>query len=378
MDTGLVRRRHSILLALSTTVAAIAAPGLAGAATVEVVVDQSTHTLAFTAGAGEVNTVTLALVGQLGDPNTYSVTDSSSPIVAGAGCSGGGPAGSTATCPLPRSVAACVIRGCPGFPSVYPRIVLDLGEGDDSLDSTAMPAGDGGIGPFSIQANGGPGADTFTDGVAHLNFDPGTGADVVNAGDGYDRVEASAGAPDEADVYDLGEAPYDYITYRAATYPVSISLDGIANDGAPGEADQVLGADDASGGAANDVLIGEPDADILSGFGGDDLIIGGGGNDLLTGDIGDDTIQGEAGRDRLHADAGDDLLSGGSGRDFVQGYAGSDRLKGGFGSDLLVGATSVTRDGEVDRLDCGPSRDRRAYVGPEDVVRNCEGTRGPN
>lgn len=210
----------------------------------------------------------------------------------------------------------------------------------------------------------------------------GPGADTVDAGAGYDRVEASAGAPDEADVYDLGPEPYDYIDYGAATYPVSISVDGIANDGAPGEGDQVLGADEVIGGTADDVLIGAPGAhaDVLSGSAGNDLILGGAGNDTLTGDSGDDTIRGQSGRDRLYGDwingaQGDDVLSGGTGKDFVQGFGGSDRLRGGFGSDLLIGATSVTRDGDVDQIDCGPSRDRRAYVGPEDVVRRCEGTR---
>ena len=383
----MVRLRRSILVSLSITVAAIAAPGLARAATVEVVVDQISHKIVF-AGGSEANTVTVALVGQPGNPNNYAVTDASSPIVAGAGCSGGGPAGSSAVCSLPRSAAACAIRGCPPGPPVSPGVEINLGEGDDSLDSTGMPSGDGGSGSFTIRGNGGPGADTFVDGPASVGFDPGIGADIVNAGDGYDSVAASAGVPDEADVYDLGAAvgPYDSINYRAASYAVTVSLDGIANDGAPGEGDQVLGAEGVAGGTANDVLIGASDADVpigasdahdsLRGFGGDDLIIGGTGDDLLTGGSGNDTIQGGSGDDPIHGDGGDDVLSGGAGNDFVQGYRGRDRLRGGFGSDLLLGATSVTRDGDVDRLNCGPADDRRAYVGPEDIVRRCEGTQG--
>jgi Ca2+-binding RTX toxin-like protein len=380
-----VRSRSSILVVLSIAVAAIAAPSFAGAATVEVVVDQNTHKIVFAGGGGELNIVSLGVVGELGDPTTYSVTDSTAPIVAGSGCSGGGPAGSTAMCPLPRSALPCVIRGCPMTPPVTNEFEINLGDGDDSLDSTGLPASDGGSGSFSVHGNGGSGADSFVDGPNGAVFDPGTGADSVAAGAGSDIVRASGGSPDEADLYDLGAAGSDLIDYRGATYPVTISLDGLANDGGAGEADQVLDAEAAVGGSADDELIGADDGssvDQLSGFGGDDLIIGGAGNDLLTGDSGNDTIRGQSGRDRIHGDGdtreeGDDLLSGGSGRDFVQGYGGSDRLRGGFGSDLLVGATSVTRDGDVDRLDCGPSRDRRAYVGPEDVVHRCEGTRGP-
>jgi hypothetical protein len=57
------------------------------------------------------------------------------------------------------------------------------------------------------------------------------------------------------------------------------------------------------------------------------------------------------------------------------GENGSDRLSGGLGSDRVIGSTSVTRDHDIDRIDCGPSRDRTAYVGTEDRVRRCERVR---
>ncbi len=380
----MVRLRNSVLAALGMTEVAILAPSLAGAATVEVTVEQSTHSLVFSDAGGELNTVSL---GAVGDSTTYAVTDSTAPIVAGPGCSGGGPAGSTATCPLPRSAQFCHPPGCPSTAEVSVRLEADLGGGNDSLDSTGMPARDGGTGSFTVHGNGGPGDDSFLDGPIRTTFDPGTGADRVDAGDGDDTVLVSGGAPDQADVYDLGAKPgdHDYIDYSAATYPVSVSLDGIANDGAPGEADQVLGAEEVLGGTADDVLIAAAGAEpyVVSGSAGNDLIIGGAGNDSLAGDGGDDTIRGQAGNDRLDGDSfddagGDDVLAGGTGRDLVRGARGSDRLRGGFGSDLLLGSTALTSDRLVDLIDCGPSRDRRAYVGPEDVVRRCERTRGPS
>ena len=40
-----------------------------------VVVEGSLHRIVFEAGAGEVNTVAATVVGELGDPTTYSVAD---------------------------------------------------------------------------------------------------------------------------------------------------------------------------------------------------------------------------------------------------------------------------------------------------------------
>jgi Ca2+-binding RTX toxin-like protein len=265
-------------------------------------------------------------------------------------------------------------------PPVTNRIEVNLGDGDDSLDSAGVPAGDGGTGTLTLLGNGGEGADAFADGPNSAVLDPGTGADTVAAGPGYDSVRASGGAPDGADVYELGSPGQDTVDYRAAAYPVAVSFDGLANDGGAGEGDQVLGAEAALGGSAGDVLIGsdiEPGVDVLSGFAGDDVIAGGAGHDSLTGGAGDDTVRGQRGPDQIFGDwigpgDGDDRLSGGVGRDFVEGFGGRDRLRGGFGADQLVGATSVDPDQEPDRLDCGPTRDRLTYAGHEDRIRRCE------
>jgi serralysin len=56
----------------------------------------------------------------------------------------------------------------------------------------------------------------------------------------------------------------------------------------------------------------------------DDLIIGNGGRNLLKGLAGDDVIRGLAGHDTMQGGAGDDVLIGGVGSDYLSGDAGRD------------------------------------------------------
>jgi Ca2+-binding RTX toxin-like protein len=373
-----VNRRYVNLAALGLTIAVVAAPGAARAATVQVAVEQRTHSVVFDAAPGEVNSVTLGVVGALGDPSTYSVSDSIAPLSAGPGCSGGGPAGSVVTCQLPRSTAGCGTRGCQVGPGISSVLQINLGDADDSLDSTALPASDGGSGSFTVRAAGGPGADGLVDGPNHASFTPGPGADSVTAGAGSDWAYASEGASDEADLYDLGP-DQDTVDYSAAAYPVSVSLAGTADNGAAGEGDRILGTERVRGGSAADLLTGADDLPISEffGFGGDDTIVGGAQRDFVEGGPGDDVINGRDGNDHLDGDgvigsAGDDRVRGGDGDDFVLGRGGEDRLSGGSGSDEMFGATFVTRDHDLDRIDCGPGFDDDAYAGRQDRVRRCE------
>ena len=160
---------------------------------------------------------------------------------------------------------------------------------------------------------------------------------------------------------------------------MSVSLAGTADSGAAGEGDRILGAERVRGGSAADLLTGA-DAQPVSefyGFGGDDTIVGGAQLDIVEGGSGDDVIKGRDGNDELFGDGafgpdGDDRIRGGDGLDYIVGENGSDRLRGGSGSDEVTGSTSVTRDHDLDRIDCGPGFDGQAYVGREDRVRRCE------
>jgi hypothetical protein len=81
-------------------------------------------------------------------------------------------------------------------------------------------------------------------------------------------------------------------------------------------------------------------------------------NDVLRGLGGNDTLRGGKGNDRLEGGAGNDVLDGGRGLDVLLGGAGKDTLK--------------SRDGQRDRVDCGPGRDLVLADRRDTVAKSCE------
>jgi len=250
---------------------------------------------------------------------------------------------------------------------------LDGGAGDDSLDGGAgnddLHGGDGDetflaeLGADDV--SGGPGRDLMTyehradpvavslDGVAD---DGATGAEHDNvrpdietvtatreddvlvgseAGDrldgagGDDRLEGRGGDDSlqggtSTDLV-IGGDGVDVATYLPNQGPLVVTLDGVANDGNQGnelrgiapEADNVQ-TEGVSGGASNDVLVGDAGPNRLDGGAGDDTLRGGGDRDIITGGPGIDSLLGEAGPDLLDANDGvRDQVSCGAGLDAV-------------------------------------------------------------
>jgi Ca2+-binding RTX toxin-like protein len=234
---------------------------------------------------------------------------------------------------------------------------LDGGDGDDSLSGAA---GDddlnGGAGeetfvaePGADDVSGGPGRDAMSyepralavtvslDGVAD---DGTTGAerdnvrpdvetvtatredDVLLGGDGDDRLDGATGEDrldgrggnddleggTSTDIV-VGGDGIDVATYSHG--PVTVTLDGVANDGNQGnalrgiapEADNVL-TEGVSGSGGNDVLVGNAGANRLEGGAGDDTVRGGDDRDVLDGGAGIDTLLGEGGPDAVDANDG--------------------------------------------------------------------------
>jgi Ca2+-binding RTX toxin-like protein len=146
---------------------------------------------------------------------------------------------------------------------------------------------------------GGPGADTIIGGDGNDQSHGNNGADTVDGGDGDDWIddgngqdEARGGPGDdefeptqnssEADVYDGGQGS-DTISYGGLRTPyagVTVELNGAADDGTPGENDNVLGFETVVGTYLDDRLIGGP---------GEEALIGGDGADVL------DTVDGSPG-----------------------------------------------------------------------------------
>lgn len=85
--------------------------------------------------------------------------------------------------------------------------------------------------------------------------------------------------------------------------------------------------ENASGGFANDYIIGNDASNQLGGSLGDDFLMGGGGMDTLFGGQGNDQLRGGKGHDQVN---------GGNGNDTIRGAKGADTLTGGLGSDVFV------------------------------------------
>jgi Ca2+-binding RTX toxin-like protein len=188
--------------------------------------------------------------------------------------------------------------------------------------------------------DGGPGGDSLTGlGGNDVLMDSGgdSAADRLDGGGDDDLLAGGAGP----DVYIGGDGEDGVNDYAGRAFSVSVTLDGVADDGGSGEGDNV-GSDveDVTGGSAADTLTGNADDNELVGGAGDDVISGREGNDGLSGGTGRDT------------------LDGGAGRDDLVGEAGADTLK--------------SQDGQTDRLNCGGGTDTVQADARDDTAGNCE------
>ena len=225
-----------------------------------------------------------------------------------------------------------------------PALALNGGDGDDTL-----------TGPGAI--NGGPGNDTLN---------PTTPGTMVDGGANADRV-----------------------SYERVATPLTLEFDGSGSGVKVNGTPRVVGIEELVGGAGNDAMIGDGNANVMSGGPGDDTIDGHGGIDDLDGGPGSDTVSyasesagvvvslgagtggpsgavdvlrnfegatGGSGNDvvvgtdaseHFSLGAGDDQINAGGGNDIVDGGDGNDLLRGGEGSDVLAGGAgsdTVTYD----------------------------------
>jgi Ca2+-binding RTX toxin-like protein len=155
-----------------------------------------------------------------------------------------------------------------------------------------------------------------------------------------------------------GGPGYDWVDYRNRTNPVSVTIGDAQPDGEAGEGDKVRGdVENAYGGRADDVLVGNELQNYLDGWSGDDEVYGGAGNDVVRGETGNDILVGDDGDDILQGDTGNDFLDGGPGRDSFEAWDGAD--------------TIANADGFADSVDCGAATDD-AEPDPLDTFIDCE------
>jgi RTX calcium-binding nonapeptide repeat (4 copies) len=212
------------------------------------------------------------------------------------------------------------------------RVVANLGAGNDQVQFMDYP----------LTVDLGPGDDHAISGAA---------ADAIVGGPGRDDVDYS-------DVV-IGNAR------RGG--PVTVTLNGAADDGEVGEGDNIDSSVELiEGTGLGDHFVGDDGAQELNGAGGNDVLEGGGGDDYISGSAGDDTIDGGAGNDELYGNVDSDTITGGPGRDKVRGDDACTIFTCGIGNDMVF-----VRDGEIDDVDCGLGTDR-AVADNADLVANCD------
>ena len=243
-------------------------------------------------------------------------------------------------------------RICRGF---FDAGELHLGDGDDSVEVD---------GPSSF-------------------VDAGPGADSVLVRTGIHRLMGGPGSDELATGPD-GTATVSYLDHSVG---VTVRLNDVADDGAPGEGDNVRGfITGIEGGSGDDVLESGPLGTLVAGGDGDDRLVAGPLGVTVTGGAGDDELLGADGDDMLIGGPGADALSGGGGRDQADYYEHTEPLTltigdgandgaagegddirgdveevgGGDGADLIVG------NDEPNGLAGGPGRDTLRGLGGAD------------
>ncbi|MEA2398881.1 MAG: hypothetical protein QOK25_2437 [Thermoleophilaceae bacterium] len=202
-------------------------------------------------------------------------------------------------------------------PSNLPYAFSDDGQPNDGL------GGDNIGGDVELYI-GGDGNDTFRFfGTARHVVFGGAGSDTMYSGPGPELFDGGYGG----DPAGTDPQSNDTVSYAGRATGVTVTLDGLANDGAPGERDEIL--------ATVERVIGTDHADTLVG----------------PATVPDSRVY------TFDSGAGNDVIGGGAGRDAI--YAGP-------GDD-----TVISLSGGKDYVDCGPGNDT-VVADRADVVTGCE------
>ncbi|HWH95046.1 MAG TPA: calcium-binding protein [Baekduia sp.] len=262
-------------------------------------------------------------------------------------------------------------------------LTMDGAGGDDTLkDSALVDAArtlSGGAGNDKIEGYGGN--DTLDGGDGNDEVNGNAGNDVVRGGNGDDVVNGDNFKSPGADVIDGGpgnDQIEDWSIPSGDVHPQpTVTLDGAADDGRPGEGDNVTGVEKFTF-YVNATFTGTDAPEVVEVANvseGASTLQGLGGADTLKGADSPDTIDGGTGDDQLNGGNGNDTITGGAGKDTIMGdaTAGGCTVVGYFGSCKSPWGNDVVNavDGEVDSVDCGPGQDT-ANVDAIDVVTNCE------
>jgi Ca2+-binding RTX toxin-like protein len=280
-------------------------------------------------------------------------------------------------------------------------IHASLGDRDDSANANGeidVPVTfDGGAGADTLRGDinstrgvallGGPGDDRITGGAGADTLDGGDGVDELTGRDSTDQLNGGPGddkllgdavnVDPAADVID-GGAGFDTVEgeWRKTVDsrdPITVTLAGAADDGRPGEHDDLRGVEH---------VVTNIHGTYDGSEGADDIDI----NQVTVAS----TVRGNGGDDTLDLSDADDSIDGGAGNDHIEGGNGNDRIVGGPGADWIHGDepggecsyiycklpsgndTIDVRDGEADQVSCGVGTDTVLADAIDTVSNDCE------
>jgi hypothetical protein len=207
-------------------------------------------------------------------------------------------------------------------------------------------------------------------------FHPLDGDDLVTGKSGADVVHMNA-KPDGADAVDAGVGPGDVVSYAQRTTRVEVTPGWNGHDdGAPGERDEIVGAERIEGGSAGDLIdarVGPPSDEAFGKRYGYELV-GGDGADTLLGSAFRDVLVGGPHADVMKAFDDNDILDS---RDGVP-----ETLECGAGTsdtamtDVALGGHIISAPGRLTRdrpSECESSRNVLVGVGRVDRVAVARG-----
>lgn len=148
----------------------------------------------------------------------------------------------------------------------------------------------GGVGSGSVGSTAFSSFESLQGGTANDTFRVSEGVSsgiAINGGSGTDKL--------------------DYAAYSNATN-VNVDLGAGTATGFGGVSD----IENVAGGAGNDVIRGDNNANMLAGNQGSDIVLGGGGNDTINGNVGRDILIGGDGADTIIGNADEDILIAGT------------------------------------------------------------------
>ena len=259
------------------------------------------------------------------------------------------------------------------------------GAGNDLLIGSAgsnVLSGGGGNDSFE----GGRGSDTFNggSGTDTVTYENRTASVTVDTDGVPDDGEAAEEDNAQTDVENLiGGSGADVLTGNSSS---NVIIGGDGSDLLFGDE----GTDSLLGLGGNDTLDGGPGSDALSGGEGIDAVSYATRSAGVVADLDGLADDGEPGEndaiatdvEKLIAGQGNDSLTGNGLANTLVGGGGSDSLRGGDGLDFLIGGPGadslVSRDAESDTVDCGSDFDS-VLADVLDLVSECESVdRGTN